>query len=131
MAIRQFFYFGVVGIVGLFVDVFILYLLNPIFGPYISRVCSFIAAVFVTWLLNRTFTFKDRYSNFSILKEFFAYLSLMIVGGVANYACFVFLILYSKYVRDNMFIGVAAGSVVGMILNFTTSRFFLYKKKSV
>lgn len=106
---------------------FFLYLLNGVFGPYLARFCSFLAAVFVTWIINRNLTFKDRYSNLSFIREFLAFFSLMLIGGTVNFCSYVLLVFYSEYVQSNLYIGVVIGSLAGMLINFLTSRFFLFK----
>lgn len=123
----QIFIFGVVGIIGLCVDILILYCLNPLFGPFVSRVFSFLGAVIVTWALNRRFTFKGRCSNFALVKEFFSYFGLMVFGGVVNYACYAWFVVNSEYILHHLYIGIGLGSLSGMLVNYLTSRFLLYR----
>lgn len=124
---RQFITFGIVGVIGLCFDVLILYLLNPFFGPFISRAFSFLGAVIVTWALNRRFTFKCQTSNLALVNEFFSYFGLMVFGGVVNYACYAWFVVSSQYIYDHLYIGVGLGSLSGMLVNFLTSRFLLYR----
>lgn len=124
---HQFIAFGVVGIIGLCFDVLILYFLNPFFGPFISRAFSFLGAVIVTWVLNRRFTFKGRTSNLALVSEFFSYFALMFFGGVVNYTFYAWFVANSQYIFDHLYIGVGLGSLAGMLVNFLTSRFLLYR----
>lgn len=124
---RQIVIFGVVGIIGLCFDVLILYCLNPFLGPFISRAFSFLGAVIVTWALNRRFTFKDRSSNLALFHEFFSYFGLMVFGGVVNYACYSWFVVNSEYIYQHLYIGVGLGSFSGMLVNFLTSRFLLFR----
>lgn len=123
---RQLFLFGIVGTIGFLVDVGVLYLVKNLFGFYIGRTLSFISAVFVTWFLNRTFTFKQR-SKKSILGEFLYYFWCMIFGGLANLLAYYLLISHYALIAESPIIGVAIGSLVGMLINFITSKFLVFK----
>jgi putative flippase GtrA len=127
MLLRELIQFACIGSIGLLVDIMVLYALNSTFGPFFARGFSFFVAAIATWILNRKFTFRRRGSKFSKPKEMLIYVGLMLVGGVANYLCYMWLIISYNYVEKNLFIGVAAGSLAGMLLNFSTSRCFLYR----
>ena len=126
--IRQIFFFAVAGVVGLLVDIAVLYALRGAVGPFYGRVVSFSAAVLATWLVNRSITFGDRRSGLSRRREFTAYFTLMLAGGAVNYATYSALVLGSELVRQHLFLGVAAGSLAGMAVNFMTSRYLLFRR---
>lgn len=121
--------FALVGAVGFLVDVAVLYLLISSLGPLVARGVSFLCAVFTTWLLNRTFTFKERPAGLSSSAEFLAYFGLMLGGGAVNYGVYATLILVFTQVAQHPVLGVAVGSVAGMAFNFMTSHWFLYKNR--
>ena len=125
---RQIFLFAVAGVIGLLVDIAVLYSLRDAIGPFYGRAVSFLAAVFATWLVNRSLTFKGRQSGLSRKSEFTAYLSLMLIGGAVNYATYSALVLSVPTVRQHLFIGVAAGSLAGMFVNFLTSKYLLFRR---
>jgi len=125
----QFFWFAISGIAGFIVDTVILMLLKDPLGLYLARLCSFFCAVFVTWLINRTFTFGDYHSNHSRVKEFLIYLSLMLAGGSVNYLLYALLVYTYSVVAIYPVIAVAAGSVAGMLINLLTSKFVLFRFK--
>ena len=127
MLSRELFYFAIAGVIGLIVDVAVLYLLRDWIGPFYGRALSFFAAVFATWLVNRAFTFQSRPSGLSRTREFTTYLTLMLAGGVVNYVTYSGLVLWSETLREHLFLGVAAGSVAGMAVNFLTARFLLFR----
>lgn len=110
------------------VDTAVLYLLRGCWGPFIARGFSFFAAVLVTWLFNRAITFKKKRSGMNPQNEFFSYLLLMLGGGVINYGLYSWLITAYKIVLENPIIGIAAGSIAGMVVNLATSRFILFRK---
>lgn len=126
--LREFFFFGISGIIGFSVDTTVLYLLYGDWGPFISRGCSFFVAVLITWLFNRTITFKKKCSGMGLLNEFFSYLLLMLCGGVVNYGLYSWLITSYRLVLENPIIGIAVGSIAGMIVNLATSKLILFRK---
>lgn len=126
--IRQVFLFAVAGIIGLLVDIAVLYVLRGAIGPFYGRAASFFAAVVATWLVNRSLTFRGRHSGMSRKREFTAYLTLMLAGGAVNYAAYSALVLGSALVRQHLFLGVAAGSLAGMAVNFVTSRYLIFRR---
>ncbi|AFE57945.1 GtrA family protein [Rahnella aceris] len=127
--IRELFFFGLVGTVGFLVDVGILYLLKPLIGLYFGRAFSFLSAVFITWLFNRLYTFKDRETNKTLLFEFAHYLSYMLAGGAINLGSYYLLIHQVRFINEQPVYAVAFGSLAGMLVNFISSRFFLYSKE--
>ena len=127
---RQVLLFAIAGVVGLLVDIAVLYAVRDFAGPFYGRALSFFAAVLATWLVNRSFTFKGHRSGMSRKGEFSAYFVLMLGGGAVNYAAYSALVLASDLVRQHLFIGVAAGSLAGMGVNFLTSRYLLFRRRS-
>jgi Predicted membrane protein len=126
---RQIFLFALAGVIGLGVDIAVLYVLRDAIGPFYGRAVSFFAAVLATWLVNRTLTFKGRLSGLSKKSEFTAYLSLMLIGGAVNYAIYSVLVVGVDTVREHLFLGVAAGSLAGMFVNFLTSKYLLFRRR--
>ncbi|NTW52691.1 MAG: GtrA family protein [Chlorobiaceae bacterium] len=123
----QFVLFGVAGVVGFLVDTTVLYLLKGLMGVYGARVISFLFAAFATWLFNRAITFRDQKSGHSTIREFGIYLALMTIGGSVNYGIYALLISRHEIIAQNPVIGVAAGSIAGMLINLLTSRFLLFR----
>lgn len=125
--IARFLWFGISGIIGFIVDTGILYLLKGSFGLYDARAFSFIAAVFVTWLFNRTITFCNRSSGHSKTREFGIYMALMLAGGSVNYAVYAFMVATVAAAARQPVLGVACGSIAGMTINLVTSRYLLFR----
>lgn len=124
---KQLFWFSASGLAGFLVDTLVLYLLLNLHGPYVARLFSFLSAVVTTWLINKKFTFKNRTSGQSAGHEFFFYLCLMLLGGGVNYGLYALLISQYHFVNTYPIIGVAAGSLAGMLINFITSKTILYR----
>ncbi|MGP9420140.1 GtrA family protein [Ewingella sp. AOP9-I1-14] len=127
-ALREFFYFGISGVLGFLVDTAMLYFLKGYLGPFIARIFSFFSAVVVTWLFNRAITFKEKRSGMKPKAEFLSYSLLMLCGGIINYAVYSWLISAYEIALDNPVIGVAAGSIAGMTVNMATSKFIVFRK---
>src|SRR4051794_19224508 len=81
--------FAFSGVVGLLTDVAVLYVaLACGLGFYAGRLTSFLAAVFMTWQLNRRYAFRAAASAMTPWREWWSYLATMIGGGAFNYAAY-------------------------------------------
>lgn len=120
--------FGLAGAIGFAVDALLLQLLIGPFGldPYVARVPSFLAAATSTWLINRNWAFADRRAH-GRLHEWLRYLLAMLAGGAVNYGCYALLIATLPLVRSWPVLGVAAGSLAGMAVNYLSSRFWIFR----
>ncbi|MDB5828715.1 MAG: GtrA family protein [Variovorax sp.] len=125
---REFLTFAAVGIVGLGVDVGVLYLAAPVLGWYLGRAVSFLAAASTTWALNRRYTFAARSSNTSMAREYLGYLATMLGGAVINYAMYA-ATLHWVDARWAPALGVALGSCAGLAVNFLSARHLVFKAR--
>ena len=123
---RQFLSFAVVGAIGFVVDVAVLDLVAPLLGWYGARVLSFLAAATATWALNRRYTFRR--SEASVLREYFGYLVTMLGGAVVNYGAYV-LVLHWVTGPWAPAAGVALGSCAGLVVNFLSARYLVFRAK--
>lgn len=126
---HQFLAFGFVGVIGFAVDAGVLQALKATAGLYWGRGASFLAAVLVTWVLNRRFTFRDRRSGVSPAGELAGYLSLMLGGGAANLGAYTVLVSGVGWFREYPVFAVAAGSLSGMLINFVSARQLLFRQR--
>jgi len=124
---REVLSFGLVGAIGFCTDTLLLYALKSALGLMHARLLSFAAAVLVTWLLNRTLTFRERKSGMSRHRELAAYALLMLAGGAVNYGLYAWMIFTSQFVLVYPIMGIAAGSLAGMMVNLASSRFLLFR----
>lgn len=120
--------FLLVGIVGFIVDAGLLQLLASTLGPYIARLISFTAAVITTWVFNRSFTFAERQSGLSLPRELGRYFSAMIAGGSVNYALYAALVFFVDFVAQQPVLGVVAGTLAGLSINFTLSKRWIFSE---
>lgn len=124
----QFGKFGMVGLVGLGVDIAVLYLVMAFvgLGPYGGRVVSFLAAATTTWALNRSFTFRGEHDG-TVFRQWAKFIAANSVGGAFNYLTYAALIAGTATVAAHPFLGVAAGSIAGMFFNFTASKRLVFR----
>lgn len=120
--------FAVAGFAGFAVDAGVLGLLIGPFAlnAYLARVPSFLLAATATWLLNRYWAFADRRTGKHIT-EWARYLLTMIGGGVVNYATYALLLATVPVVARWPVLGVAAGSLAGMAVNFVAAQRWIFR----
>lgn len=124
---RQFLRFGVSGVAGLVADMGALYLALALgCGYYLGRLLSFLFAVWVTWRLNRRFTF---HATDSIWREWWRYLTAMLGGGAINLGAYTVVLQVFPEARWAPAVGVVAGSLAGMTFNFISAKYFVFRKK--
>lgn len=120
--------FAIAGVVGFFVDAGVMLLLKNYLGLYLARGISFLCAVISTWVINKAFTFKGRTSGYSLYKEFVAYFSAMLAGGSINYLVYATLVAFVSFFGENPVFAIAIGSLAGMVLNWVSSNYLIFRK---
>jgi putative flippase GtrA len=126
---RKFLLFAIAGGAGFVVDTAILYLLKGALGPYVARAISFVCAVATTWIINRTLAFKGQAANLPNWREFLHYLAAMIAGGAVNYGVYAILVATIALVAAQPVLGVAAGVIAGMFVNFLLADKLVFRQK--
>jgi putative flippase GtrA len=119
--------FGLVGVVGFVVDSSVLMVMIE-FGldPYSGRAVSFMVAVTTTWLLNRSFTFRDRDPR--LLGQWIKFASVNSLGGAVNYATYAVLVANVQLFAAWPVLGVVVGSLAGMIFNLYLSKRYVFSE---
>jgi putative flippase GtrA len=126
--IEQFLRFGVVGTVGFVVDSAVLLGLMALgLGPYAGRILSYLVAASSTFALNRAWTFRTARRDAPLAAQWGRFVLLNMAGFAANYGTYAALIAGVPLVAANPVLGVAAGSLAGMFINFGLSRRFVFK----
>jgi putative flippase GtrA len=130
VAARQFLYFSAAGAVSFIVDAATLYLVMRELGAglYEGRVLSYIVAATFSWMLNRNYTFRSRRSS-NRLVEWGRFLTANTIGGVVNYVTYALLVATFATAAAYPTIGVAAGSLAGLVVNFIASRRVVFRER--
>lgn len=126
--LRQFFLFGIVGTLGFGVDTGVLYAARWGLGcdPYTGRALSFLAAVTFTWFCNRVVTFRGHASGQGLWAQWVRFALVNSAGFAVNYGAYAALVATLPWVAQHLVVGVAAGSLAGMFVNFFASRHFVF-----
>jgi putative flippase GtrA len=119
--------FAAIGTAAFAVDAGTLQLLLPVAGLHAGRVLSWTTAATFTWYLNRRLTFSGAEAA-PRTRQWLQYLAANAVGGLANYGTYAALVELLDTVRQHPTLGVAAGSVVGLALNFWLSRRLMVRR---
>lgn len=126
--IKQMFAFGVVGVFGFLVDAGTLYGVRWLgIGLILGRVISYLTAATSTWALNRRYTFASR-GDHGPLREWVMFMISQLSGAAFNLGLYGWLVTTSAWVAAQPVIGVAAGSLAGMLVNFFVARKFVFKE---
>lgn len=119
---KQFLNFAIVGTIGFCVDATVLLIFVNIlfFEIYIARIISFIIAVFVTWILNRVFTFgKSKYSK---KREYSYYFIVQSIGAILNYIIFIALVKSVEFFEEYLIVPLGIASIIAMFFNFVVMK---------
>lgn len=124
----QFLKFGIVGVIGLLVDIGALEFCMTMFGmgPYAGRLVSFLVAASVTWICNRLFTFRGQGAGPAHV-QWVKFLAACTGGFALNYGTYAALIATVPLVHDHPSLGVAAGAIAGMFFNFFAARRVVFR----
>ncbi|MFA5040701.1 MAG: GtrA family protein [Bdellovibrionales bacterium] len=120
---RQFFKFGVVGVIGFIVDAVMLYV--GIHGLGLGRIAaglfSFPFAVTATWIGNRLYTFSEA-ARVPAMKQLTKFAVVCAIGLVFNRGTYSLMVCFLPFVYDYPIIGLLGGTAAGMFFNFFAAR---------
>jgi putative flippase GtrA len=128
----QFLRFAVIGTAAFVVDASTLYAALWFgLGLYAGRVVSYLVAATFTWYGNRRITFVRSHAEGvgPAAAEWLKFLVANLGGGAVNYAIYAALIASFAMVRAYPVLGVAAGSLAGLVVNFTLSKFVVFRAR--
>ena len=122
--------FGVVGVLGLFVDLtlYATFLSNGI-QMFTARAAAIWIAMSINFVLNRRFTFAYARSQ-KWLPAYGRYLVGCAFGAVANWTLSTTLPQLISFFADRVIVSAACGSAVAFLLNFTVSRFWAFRNET-
>lgn len=119
--------FLVVGAVGFCTDGGLLsWLMGQGWTIVQARSLSFLAAVSITWWLNRVWTFRA-VQPAAPRREYVLYFLTQVAGALINLLVFFVLVHAFETLRHLPLIPLAAGAAVAIVFNFSVSRLVVYK----
>jgi putative flippase GtrA len=90
------------------------------------------SAVTVTWLFNRSFTFNVGWPReHTLLREWVRYVVSQLGGFGVNYAVYAVLVSSSMVVLQWPVLGVAAGSVAGLVANYLLAKRYVFSRQKL
>ena len=122
----QFLRFGIVGTCGFIVDTAVVYAARGMLGLYVAGLLSFLVAATTTWALNRAWTFRGL-STGALHRQWMRFLAANSLGFVLNRGAYFTLVTVSILCAANPVLATAAGSLTGMLANFTMSRRIVFR----
>jgi putative flippase GtrA len=126
---RQFLKFAFVGGVGFVVDAGTFFLLTHYlgFGLVTARVMSsLVFGMTATWLLNRYLTFRNQRAG-SMLGQYLRFATANIIGNLLNIGTHALLVENLALFHRFPLLGIVAGTAVGLVFNFTGSKYFVFR----
>lgn len=129
MALRkEILFFAISGVIGFVVDAGIVQFLVREWqvNPYEARLASFLCAATTTWAFNRKVTFAGKGGG-SKRRQLIRYLVAMAGGFAFNYGAYAACVASFALVREWPAIGVAAGSIAGAVVNFLSSKYWIFR----
>jgi len=132
-AIRQsqFLRFAVVGTAGFVVNEAVLFVFLKLLrlDPYSGQAVAFLFAASFTWWGNRWLTFYEHaaVTTPGMAREWAKFIAANALGGAVNYAIYASLVTFAPKPFDSPFLGVVAGTLVGLLFNFTMSKRFVFR----
>jgi len=124
--IDEFFKFGLVGLLGTFINLFILYIFTEFGGVYylVSAIIAFFVAVTHNFILNKLWTFKEKI-NHLFTKKYIQFFIVSIFSLVIN---LVFLYIFTEFLNIYYMISQFLSIGISFIANFIGNKIWTFKK---
>lgn len=129
---RSFIFFCFGGGIAFVIDAGLTQGLVSLFGgdPWSARAIAFPVAVTFTWFYNKTFTFPGRYSQ-PLWFQWSSYAATQIIGWLLNLGCYIAIVATSDIATKWPVIGVAIGSMVGLIANYLGAKHIAFRQRKM
>lgn len=124
--LAQFLKFGTVGTLGFLADTAVVYALRGALGLYAAGMVSYLLVATLNWALNRVWTFRGRGSG-PAHRQWARFLLANLLGLVLNRGTYAVLVTVVPLCARQPVFAVAAGSLAGMMVNFTLSRRMVFR----
>jgi putative flippase GtrA len=122
----QFMMFGTVGTLGWLVDTITVYALRRSIGLYAAGMAAYLVAASVTWILNRSWTFRGLGGG-PVHHQWAKFLVVNLGGLVLNRGTYALLVTFVPLCAQEPVFATAAGAVAGMFINFTLNRTMVFR----
>lgn len=122
----EFIKFGMVGCCGFVVDTAVVYALRGALGLYGAGLASYFIAGTVTWLLNRSWTFRGRGGG-PAHHQWGRFLGANTLGFALNRGTYAALVTFVPLCAAQPVFATFAGAVAGMFANFNMSRALVFR----
>ncbi len=122
----QFLMFGSVGSLGFLVDTGTVYALRYRLGLYGAGMAAYVVAASVTWILNRSWTFRGLGGG-PVHRQWAKFLVVNLGGLVLNRGTYAVLVTFVALCAREPIFATAAGSIAGMFVNFTLNRTMVFR----
>lgn len=124
--VAQFLKFGTVGTLGFLADTAVVYALRGALGLYAAGMVSYLLVATLNWALNRAWTFRGQGSG-PPHRQWVRFLAVNLLGLVLNRGTYAVLVTVVPLCARQPVFAVAAGSLAGMMVNFTLSRQLVFR----
>jgi putative flippase GtrA len=124
--LTEFIKFGMVGCCGFVVDTAVVYGLRGPLGLYGAGLVSYVIAATVTWILNRSWTFRGRGSG-PAHHQWGRFLGVNTLGFTLNRGTYALLVTFVPLCAAQPVFATFAGAVAGMFVNFNMSRALVFR----
>ena len=123
---NEFFKFAFVGFIGTFINLAVLYMLTDMMGIYyvLSAIVSFMVAMTSNFILNKTWTFKEKAKE-KIANKYFTFFVVSITALVFN---LFFLYIFTEYLHIYYLISQVLSIGIGLIINFMGNKIWTFSK---
>ena len=126
---QQFLKFSFVGGIGFVTDAGTFTILTKLVGLDLVTgrvISSLVFGMTATYLLNRYLTFRHQRSG-SIIREYLRFAAANIVGNLLNIGTHALLVENLALFHRWPILGIVAGTAVGLVFNFTGSKYFVFR----
>ncbi|MEZ5457238.1 MAG: GtrA family protein [Lysobacteraceae bacterium] len=128
--LQQFLWFCISGGLAFLIDAgFTQFWVRIGLDPWTARGLAFPVAVTFTWWFNRRFTFKANAKSVGLGREYLTYVGTQLLGLSVNLGSYALLVWLSATVHAWPVIGVAVGSIAGLLVNFLGARHVAFRRE--
>ena len=128
--LAEFIKFSLVGTSGMIIDLTFVFLSTELLAlPFrIARTIGFIFALTSNFLINRKFTFVQ-VNNANFYKQYIMFLIMSCVAFIINWSISVYLYEHISFFSIHYLAASLMGIIGGLCVNFTGSKFYIFKNK--